>query len=134
MPQAEQNYYREQRECTKAEQTMMEIYNLDPDRAFDANNTPAEFTFGGAVDRAANLCSIPPSKYKLSSGMIITTDRQKSQSANVSLKQIDIATFARFLSRIQLTLATLQCNRVKLTKKQGLPDMWDVDIEFKYYY
>jgi len=134
LPQAEKNCDDEQRQCREAERIMQEIYNLDPDRAIDANDTPTEFTFGGAVDRAASLCSIPPSKYKLSSGMIITSRDQKSQSANVSLKQIDLEKFARFLSRIQLSWANLQCNRAKLTKKQGLPDMWDVDVEFKYYF
>ncbi len=64
----------------------------------------------------------------------MTIGGQKSQSANVSLSQIDIVKFAEFLSTIQLRWANLQCNRVKLTKKQGLPDVWDVDIEFKYYY
>ena len=66
--------------------------------------------------------------------MLQTTRDQKSQGATVSLKQIDIVKFSEFLSTIQLRWANLQCNRVKLTHKQGLPDMWDIDIEFKYYY
>jgi len=28
----------------------------------------------------------------------------------------------------------LQCDTVTLTKKKGLPDMWKVDLDFKYYY
>ena len=30
--------------------------------------------------------------------------------------------------------AGLQCVKVKLTKKKGLPDAWDINLEFKYYY
>ncbi len=115
---------------------MMEILTLDPDRRdyADSNDVDVEFTFDKVVARVASTSKIPPSKYKLNSGMLTTSSNQKSQSATVSLKQIDVVKFAEFLSTIQLRWANLQCNRVKLTKKPGLPDMWDVDIEFKYYY
>jgi hypothetical protein len=134
LPQAEESYEREKAQCEKGEQIVLEIFNVDPDRAIDANNTPTEFTYASAVNTTASLCKIPPTKFKLSSRMIMKSDRQQSQSANVALKEVDIASFARFLSLIQKRWANLQCNRVKLTKKEGLPDVWDVDIEFKYYY
>ncbi len=134
LPQAEESYDSEEAQCRKAEQIMLEIFNLDPDRAIDANNSPSEFTYAVAVNRIASLCKIPSTKYKLSSRMIMKSDRQKSQSANVVLKEVDIVSFSRFLSLIQKRWANLQCNRVKLTRKEGLPDVWDVDIEFKYYY
>ena len=115
---------------------MMEILTLDPDRRefADSNNVGTEFTYASAIERVAGVCGIPPSKYKLSSGMLITSRDQKSQSASVNLKQIDIKRFAEFLDKIQFRWANLQCNRVIFTKKPGLPDMWDVDIEFKYFY
>jgi hypothetical protein len=52
------------------------------------------------------------------------------------MRQVDIAKFAKFLSMIQLRWGNLQCERVKLTKKEGLTDkdVWDVDMEFKYYF
>ncbi len=66
--------------------------------------------------------------------MVVTTSKQKSQNAKVSLKQVDIGKSARFLSMIQLRWAKLQCVQVKLDKKKGLPDMWDIDLDFKYYF
>lgn len=134
LPQAEESYEREEAQCKNGEQIVLEVFNLDPERAIDANNAPTEFTYASAVNRVAGLCKIPPTKFKLSSRMIMKSDRQQSQSANVVLKEVDIASFARFLSLIQKRWANLQCNRVKLTRKEGLPDVWDVDIEFKYYY
>ena len=136
LPAAEKGVIDQQAQYRKAEAAMMEILTLDPDRRelADANNVGAEFTYAGAIDNVARSCGIPTSMYKLSSDTLQTTSGQKSQSASVSLKQIDIVKFAGFLSMIQLRWANLQCNRVKLTKKPGLPDMWDVDIEFKYYY
>jgi hypothetical protein len=136
LPAAEETKKDQLTQFEKAEAIMMEILSLDPDRSefVDSNDVDVEFTFDKAVARVASTSKIPPSKYKLSAGMLIKSRDQKSQSATVSLKQIDIVKFTEFLSTIQLRWANLQCNRVKLTQKPGLPDMWDVDIEFKYYY
>lgn len=134
LPAADKNLEAQQAQYKKAEAIMMEILTLDPDRMTDANDASAEFTYDRAVERVAGSCGIPPSKYKLNPVMPMTISGQKSQSATVNLKQIDIVKFARFLSMIQLRWANLHCNRVKLSQKQSLPDMWDVDIEFKYYY
>jgi len=134
LPAAENNMKDQQALSKRAEAIMMDILTLDPDRSADANDTPAEFTYDRAVERVAGACGIPPSKRKLRPVMPMTTGGQKSQSATVSLKQIDIVKFAKFFSMIQLRWASLQCNWVRLAKKQGLPDMWDVDIGFKYYY
>ncbi len=136
LPATEKNVIDQQAQYKKAEAAMMEILTLDPDRRefADANNVGTEFTYAGAIDNVARASGILPSMYKLSSGMLITSRDQRSQSASVNLKQIDIKSFAEFLDKIQFRWANLQCNRVKLTKKPGLPDRWDVDIEFKYYY
>jgi hypothetical protein len=138
LPKAQQGIKEQMDQYKRAEPIMMEILTLEPDRLefADANDTAAEFTYGEAIDRIASLCRIPPSKYNLSSAMVMTTHGQKSQSASVDLKEVDIRKFARFFSMIQLRWPNLQCERLKLSKKQNLPDndMWDVDIEFKYYY
>ncbi len=136
LPATEKSIEDHKAQSGKAEAIMMEILTLDPDRRglTDSNDVDTEFTFDNAVARIASTSKIPPSKYKLNAGTLQTSSGQKSQSATVSLKQIDIVKFAEFLSTIQLRWANLQCNRVKLTQKPGMPDMWDVDIEFKYYY
>jgi len=136
LPAAEQNREDQQDRYEEAEGIMMEILTLDPDRRdyADSNNVDTEFNFDKVVAMVAGTSKIPPSKWELNATAPQTSSGQKSQSANVSLKQIDIVKFAEFLSTIQLRWTNLQCNRVKLTKKPGLPDTWDVDIEFKYYY
>jgi hypothetical protein len=136
LPAAEENMIDQQDQFEKAEAIMLEILTLDPDRRdyTDSNDVEVEFTFDKAVAMVASNSKIPPSKYKLNASAIQTSGGQKVQSATVSLKQIDVVRFAEFLSTIQLRWANLQCNRVKLTQKPGLPDIWDVDIEFKYYY
>ena len=136
LPAAGHNWQVEGAQYSEAQSIMAEILALDPDRLefADSQNAAAEFDYASAVEKIASLCRIPPTNYKLSSGIIITSGGQKSQSAKVGLKQVDITKFAKFLSTIQLRWANLQCAQVKLTKKKGLPDTWDVDLDFKYYY
>ncbi len=138
LPVAEQDVQEHIAQYKKAEPVMMEILTLDPGRLdfADPNDTAAEFTYGGAVDWVASLCKIPPTAYGVSAPRVMTVNNQKVQTANVDLRQIDIARFAKFLSMIQFRWGNLQCERVKLDRKEGLAskDVWDVDIEFKYYY
>ena len=137
LPEAQKSVKEHIVQYEKAEPIMMDILTLDPGRLefIDANDTAAEFTWS-AVDQVANRCKIPESKCELRSGMIISSKGQKNQSATVNLKQVGITEFADFLSTIQLRWVNLQCERVKLVKKQNMPDndLWDVDTNFKYYY
>ena len=138
LPNAQKDIKEQMDQYKRAEPIMTDILTLEPDRLefADANDTVADFTYGEAIDRIASLCRIQPSKYNLSSAMVMTTRGQKSQSASVDLKEIDIRKFSRFFSMMQLRWPNLQCERLKLSKKQNLPDndMWDVDMELKYYY
>lgn len=136
LPVAQKGIEEQKSQYKRAEPIMMEILTLDPERLefSDSNDTTVEFTYGSAVDRVAVLCGIPPSKQKLNTGNIQIVSGQKRQSAHVVLKQIDIVTFAKFLSEIQLRWPNLQCERVKLAQEKGSPDMWNVDVEFNYYY
>jgi hypothetical protein len=137
LPNAERSLKREKGEYSEAQNKMLEILALDPDRLefTDANSAPAEFAYVSAVAKVAGSCRIPSANYKVSSGPIIKKQGKRSQAATVSLKDVDIAKFAKFLSTIQLRWADLQCTQLrKLKKKEGFPDRWDVDLEFKYSY
>ena len=122
----------------KAEQLMIEILTLDPERLefAEPNEAATEFSYTGVAHKVANLCGIPASSCKVHSGIIVETKKQKSQTANVDLKQVDMVKFAKFLSMIQFRWANLQCESVKLTRKDNMPskDVWDADLKFKYYY
>lgn len=136
LPAAGHNWQAETSQYNEGQGIIKEILALDPDRLkfADSNNASAEFDYASAIEKTAALCGIPPASYKLSSGIIITSAGQKSQNAKVSLMQVDVTKFAEFLSTLQLRWANLQCAQVKLTKKKGLPDSWDIGLDFKYYY
>ena len=136
LPAAEHKWEVEKSQYTQGQQVIQEILDIDSDRLkfADANVASVEFDYAGAIDQTAGSCGIPPSGYKLNSGIIVSSGGQKSQSAKVGLMGVDITKSARFLSTLQLRWANLQCTQIKLTKKKGLPDTWDVDLDFKYYY
>ncbi|MBN1393365.1 MAG: hypothetical protein JW947_11270 [Sedimentisphaerales bacterium] len=136
LPAAKRAWQAESKQYEKAQDVINEILAIDPDRLTfaDTKNTATEFDYASAIDNTAAACGIPTTDYKINSGIIITSSGQKSQSAKVSLKGVDITKFSKFLSTLQLRWANLQCSQVKLTKKKGLPDSWDIDLDFKYYY
>ncbi|MBN2139297.1 MAG: hypothetical protein JW720_15955 [Sedimentisphaerales bacterium] len=123
------------REC-QAE--ALEILKLDPDRAnlSDANDVGEDFSYATAVDKVAGICRIPATKYKLNTGLIVTKDKEKTQSARLRLEEISVVQFARFLSLIQLRWGTLQCDSVTMTKvkAEAQPDIWTVEVDFKFTY
>jgi hypothetical protein len=120
----------------KAMQIFDDLHTIDPGRLNQPKEKDAkvDFDYATAVQQTAGFASIPAGNYKLTSGIIITSQGQKSQSASVSLKEVDVTKAMRFLSTIQLRWSSLQCTKVTLKKKKGLPDSWDVDFTFKYYY
>jgi len=136
LPDAKSNLNSDVGQYEKAQNTIAVILTLDLDRLqlADAKTGTTEFDYVKEVYRIAALSGIPPGNCKLNSQVPIKSGEQKSQSAKVVFKDVDIVTFAKFLSNIQLRWANLQCTKVTLTKKKGLPDTWDVDLDFKYYY
>lgn len=138
LPAAQKDVKEQMDQYKRAEPIMIEILTLEPDRLefADSNDTSADFTYSESINRVASMCRIPSSNYNLNSSTLTTQKDQKSQSASLDLRQVDIQTFARFLSMLQLRWPNLQCERLKLTKKQNASDndLWDVRIELKYYY
>jgi len=136
LPGARANYNNDAEQYQKSLPLMEELIAADPERlnATKGKEASAGFDYATAVQKAAEFCSIPANNYKLSSGVILKSEGQKTQAANVSLKGVKIAEAARFLSSIQQRWSGLQCTKINFRKNKGQPDAWDVDLTFKYYY
>lgn len=136
LPAAERDFKEERSQYDDANDIILEILALDPTRLelTDPNKNADKFDYATAVSDIARRCRIPATNYTVSSKPERSSSGKKSQSATVVLKQVDISSFANFLSKIQLRWANLQCESVTLTQKKGLKDVWKVDLDFKYYY
>ncbi|MHC4396426.1 MAG: hypothetical protein ACYS1A_12305 [Planctomycetota bacterium] len=120
----------------EAQETIGQILKLDPERLklTDSKAAAAEFDYATSFNEIATSCGIAWANYNISSKPARVKNRQKTQNAVMVLNEVDVAKFARFLSSLQLRWANLQCEKVKLTKKEGLPDDWKINLDFKYYY
>ncbi len=135
LPGAQKNWLADKDQYIKGRKIMEDILRVDPARLdLAASKTAAQFDYANAIDQIARTCNISANNYETSSKPIRSSGGQKSQSALVILKQVDITQFANFLSAIQLHWANLQCEKVTLTRQKGLPDSWKADLDFKYYY
>jgi hypothetical protein len=132
LPRAEKNLENNINDYTELNSTMLEILSLAPERieTQDPNKAKEEFSYYRVVDQVASLCNIPPAKCKLNAG----TANSKTQSATVTLSDIDITSFSKFLSMMQANWPKLVCSSVKLNKAENIPDEWEIIIRFEYYY
>jgi hypothetical protein len=136
LPGAHNKFDEEQGQYDEAQKIITEILTLDPDRlqSPDAKGRAAGFEYAAEVDKVARLCGIPPSAVEISSKPKRPAKGQTTQNCRVVLKEVNIATFAKFLSELQLRWVDLHCENIALRKLKGLPDSWKVDLNFKYYY
>jgi hypothetical protein len=133
LPNSQKNYNNDADQYLKSQELTDELIKLDPERLnyTKGKDTAAGFDYAIAVQQAAEFCSIAAN---MSSSAITKTEGKKSQSARVALKGVSITNAVRFLSTIQLRWSGLQCTRIDFRKNKGVPDAWDVDLTFKYYY
>ena len=136
LPDVEDSGKNLKEQYTDTQIAIQKILHLAPERLefTDSANGKTQFAYATAVEKVASMCKISPESYKLSSGVIITTREQKTQSARVGLKEVNITKFADFLSTLLLHWPTLKCTSIKLTRDKNEPDNWDVDLDFKYYF
>jgi hypothetical protein len=136
LPAAESDLKDGRAKYEEAQVTIDAILELDPDRLKnDGPNKAAEkFDYATAVNDIANKCRIAATNYTVNSRPMRTSSGKQSQSATVTLNDVNIANFADFLSKIQLRWANLECESVSLTQKKGLVDVWKVELKFKYYF
>ena len=134
LPAAERSMKDELVQCVEAQTYILDILKYDPERLnFAPDKGETEFSFAKAIDRVANMCGIRSANCDYSVGGIGGADK-KTQNAKVTLKAVGVVQAATFLSHIQSMWVGLKCDQIKLTKKEGVPDQWDVEMKFWYSY
>ncbi|MFA5422416.1 MAG: hypothetical protein WC374_00980 [Phycisphaerae bacterium] len=135
LPNTAKSLERDQRLYTESYELAERILILDPDRrSYGSDKKSSGFDFTVAIDAAARKLGISSANYTISSKPISKSSRQRSRDCQIVINEIEITRLAEFLSNLQMTWANLQCQRVTLTKKEGLPDAWKVDLTLTYYY
>jgi hypothetical protein len=135
LPTAAEGKVADEESFTDAVAACSEILKYDPDRlSIVGDDKGRKFNYPEAIDSAANFCSIPSGNYVHTSSQIAKSGGKETQGAHVSLDNVAIVQVAKFLSRLQSTWVNLTCEKITLKKQEGMPDQWDVDMDFKYVY
>jgi hypothetical protein len=136
LPDAKKSWDKEKTQYTEGQLVISDILSIDPGRIELAGSKEQadKFEYAPAISEVASLCGISPANCDLSSQPPRPFKGQTTQSCHVVLKQIDIGSFAEFLSTLQLRWPALELDQANFTKKRGLPDAWKIDLDFKYYY
>ncbi len=137
LPRAEARLESDKKAYDESRKVMDRILTLDSTRIELTQSNAAEdkFDYGTAVEMAAAKCSILPTNCKMNVRPPRAARDQKTQNAQVMLEGVDIASFAKFVTSLQVTWRSLQCDKIDLTKKKGaVANQWDIDVSLKYYY
>ncbi len=135
LPKASESYVEEAKEYRLAQKKILTILTLDPDRPNRSDaKSGGNFDYGTAVEQVASNIGIPSTKYRLSTGPMIKSGKQKSQTGRVVLEDIGMVEFAQFLSTLKHNWAALECSDLRLDrrKSQSNPDIWQFTVKFKY--
>ncbi len=135
LPEAKRNLESDCNLCVQGQLHIDDILLYDSGR-LDLSKDKAvsgEFTFANAINRTANKCTIPSASCDFTVGGMGGAGKN-TQSAKVTLKAVGITQTASFLSYIQSMWVGLKCDQIKLTKKKGMPNQWDVEMKFWYTY
>jgi hypothetical protein len=122
--------------CVDGQTYILDILRYDSGRLSfsEDKNAGGEFEYDSAISRVTNMCGIRSTSCLRNVGPIISTNEKKTRNARVELKAVGIIQAATFLSYMQSMWVGLKCDQIKLTKKKGMPDQWDVEMKFWYTY
>ena len=136
LPGAQNKLKTDLSDYNEADNVMLDILSLVPERTQpkDPNQENVEFSYYRVVPEIAQICNIPETKYKTNASARLDTKASNTQPATVTLTDVDITSFAKFLSLIQSHWPKLVCNSVKFTKANDAKDEWKITISFKYYF
>ncbi len=134
LPQRHDQYQELVEQYSKSQPLIGQIIKLAPERVIQANDKDSQFDYDVAIMKTAQLCQISPSKITPNIRSKITNSRQAVHDATVSIDEIKIQQFAKFLSVSLHLWPDLQCQRLKLIRLKGDKDSWKADVSFRYFY
>ena len=136
LPAAEKKFAKYKKQWELSQVQIEKILTLDPGRLEyeKLKSEGKDFDYAKAVDRFATLAGIAESKYSLTGRGQKKVRGRKAISADLTIKQIDIAKLAVFLSSILQPFPDLQCNQLNMKKQKGGPDIWNASVKFTYFY
>jgi hypothetical protein len=135
LPKIDTAWEKEAKIFNDARSKMNKILTLDPERSvIKEKGRDSKFDYSNALNAAASKLGIRAGQLDIRVKKVLRSEGGKTQDCPVGIEDIDIVTFAKFISNLQVTWANLQIEKITLTKKEGSPDSWKADVTFKYFF
>ena len=136
LPQAKADKQTQIELYKKGQDIIEQIRTLDPDRLKlnEPNGTEVTFTYDVAVNQIAVLCNMTGISIYLKPYYASDNRRPKNPDRQSRLKAGRYHDICKIPFADSDSLAGLQCTNLKMDTKENLPDVWDITIDFKYYY
>ena len=134
IPTAENKLKTAVRNDDKIQGYVATILTLEPERDNYKNqdDKTAKFDYVIVIEKFAKLHGIPSSACTPQVQAPMKKRMQLTQSANITIKSIDIERFAKFLTSIQRSWPNLQCDSLSLKKQKKALDSWEAKMKFTY--
>jgi hypothetical protein len=117
-----------------SERLIAEIIILEPDRLklHNEKKKMGKFDFNTVIDKFAQRHKIPDSAY----GLRVTDEKKQrgvvTQGATMTISNIKVVKFSRFLSEMLYLWPNLQCDSLSMSNQSTGPDAWKAVMQFKY--
>lgn len=136
VPTAKSKFERASQDYDKTQGFIATILTAEPERLDfkKIKEKTGEFDYAVVFDDFTKLYGIPSSSYSLQSQGKVTKAKQTTQTANITINEIDVTTFAKLISSLQKTWPDLQCDTLSLDKLKGEKDKWKATMKFTYVY
>lgn len=121
-------------ESDKSEKIIAQILVLDQDRMtlHKEKGKMGKFDYNNVIQKFADFHKIPESGYSLRA----TGERKKkdsiTQTATLTVNNIKVVPFSKFLSEMLFIWPNLQCESLTLSKQNTGKDAWKTVMQFKY--
>ena len=134
LPTAEKKIETAVRNDDKIQGYVATILTLEPERDNykERVEKTGKFDYVIVVEKFAKLHGIPSSDCTQQVQEPAKRRNQLTQSANITIKSIDIEKYSKFLTSIQRSWPNLQCDSLSLKKQKKALDSWEAKMKFTY--
>jgi len=118
----------------KSQPLIAEIITLVPERIKmqQEKKKMGRFDYNTVIQSFADTHKIPESGYSLRSSAPVKRGGKPTQAASLTIDNIKIEPFSKFLSEMLYIWPNLECEKLTLTKQDTGPDAWKVQTQYKY--
>lgn len=136
LPEAQKDLAKEKQFVEDVNTLVPQILALDPMRMRDPkakDSGSRTFAYTTEVDRVAKACGIRSFKVRPVKPVKNKQTGRNTQTANVSLKDVDLVRTTIFISTLLGDWTDLECTKISMSlPNKTETDIWKVDLSFHY--